>query len=126
MAQALERDYPGQKFPCIFGALKDKAIDEMIPELQPHVSTWHVTRTPYPRFREIEDVSAELESFGGKVGTSAPMSKTFLNAVQMESTGPVLVTGSLYMIGETVNLLKDDFDGLEFFRGLEMSENEKH
>ncbi len=126
LAQALERDYPGQKFPCIFGALKDKAIDEMIPELQPHVSTWHVTRTPYPRFREIEDVSAELESFGGKVGTSAPMSKTFLNAVQMESTGPVLVTGSLYMIGETVNLLKDDFDGLEFFRGLEMSENEKH
>lgn len=126
LAQALERDFPGKKFPCVFGALKDKAIDEMIPLLLPHVSTWHVTRTPYPRFRELEDVSAELESLGGKVGTSAPMSKTFLDAVQAESTGPVLVTGSLYMIGETVNLLKDDFDGLEFFRGLEMSENEKH
>ena len=37
---------------------------------------------------------------------------------------PVLVTGSLYMIGETVQALKDDFDGLAFFRGLEPSTNE--
>ena len=126
LAEALDSYYPNQKFPCIFGALKDKAIDEMIPMLVPHVSTWHVTRTPYERFREIEDVALELKSLGCSVGTSAPMSKAFLEKVQAESNAPVLVTGSLYMIGETIDLLKNDFEDLKFFRGFSKSESEKH
>lgn len=126
LAEALDAYYPNQKFPCIFGALKDKAIDEMIPMLVPHVSTWHVTRTPYERFREIEDVALELKSLGCSVGTSAPMSKAFLEKVQAESNAPVLVTGSLYMIGETIDLLKNDFEDLKFFRGFSKSESEKH
>mgnify|MGYP002625239314 FL=1 len=126
LAEALETYYPHQKFPCVFGALKDKAIDEMIPMMAPHVSTWHVTRTPYERFREIEDVTAELNSLGCTIGISAPMSRTFLDAVQSNAKLPVLVTGSLYMIGEVIDLLKDDFEDLKFFRGLKKSESEKH
>lgn len=126
LAEALDTYYPNQKFPCVFGALKDKAIDEMIPMISPHVSTWHVTRTPYERFREIEDVSSELKNLGCCVGVSRPMSKAFLEQVQAEANNPVLVTGSLYMIGEAINLLKNDFEDLKFFRGLEKSESEKH
>lgn len=54
------------------------------------------------------------------------MSKAFLEKVQAESNAPVLVTGSLYMIGETIDLLKNDFEDLKFFRGFSKSESEKH
>lgn len=127
LAEALGDCYSGKKFPCVFGALKDKAIREMISLLKPHVSVWHVTRTPYGRFREIGDVASELESLGCEVGISAPLSREFLKSVAEKSgESPVLVTGSLYMIGGCIDLLKNDFDSLEFFRGMKMSESETH
>lgn len=127
LAEALELYYPQKKFPCVFGALKDKALEEMIRLLKPHVSVWHVTRTSYERFREIEDVAAELKSLGCQVGISAPLSEDFLESVRCAAgDSPVLVTGSLYMIGGTINLLKDKFDSLKFFRDMEMSESETH
>lgn len=127
LAEALELYYPQKKFHCVFGALKDKALEEMIRLLKPHVSVWHVTRTSYERFREIEDVAAELKSLGCQVGISAPLSEDFLESVRCAAgDSPVLVTGSLYMIGGTINLLKDKFDSLKFFRDMEMSESETH
>ena len=126
LAETLESDYPNQKFHCIFGALKDKAIEEMIPMMAPHISVWHVTRTPYERFREIDEVSQELKSLGCQVGTSAPMSEEFLQAVQTEANSPVLITGSLYMIGAAIQLLKEKFDSLKFFREMEMPASETH
>lgn len=127
LSESLGVYYPQQKFHCIFGALKDKALEEMILLLKPHVSVWHVTRTPYERFREIEDVCAELESFGCRVGISAPLSESFFESVrEAAKNSPVLVTGSLYMIGGCINLLKNRFDGLKFFRDMEMSESETH
>lgn len=126
LAESLAADYPGKKFHCIFGALRDKAVDEMIPMLSPFVAEWHATRTPYPRFREIGDVSSELESFGCRVGMSENLSAEFLKGVERSAKGPVLVTGSLYLIGAVINLLKNEFDDLKFFRNLELSENERH
>lgn len=127
LAEALGEYYPQKKFHCVFGALKDKALEEMIRLLKPHVSAWHVTRTSYERFREIENVAAELKSLDCRVGISAPLSEDFLESVRCAAgDSPVLVTGSLYMIGGTINLLKDQFDSLKFFRGMEMSESESH
>ena len=71
----------------------------------------------------------ELSNLGLKVASEGELSRNFLDQVaEIASVDneniPVLVTGSLYMIGETVQVLKDDFDGLAFFRGLEPSTNE--
>lgn len=127
LAETLCRDYPGVKFHCIFGALQDKDLTEMISLLKPSISVWHVTRTPYARFREIGQVASELERLGCQVGTSGPMSREFLEKVQGESAeNPVLITGSLYMIGQSVNLLKSEFESLAFFRNMEPSESETH
>ncbi len=127
LSESLGEYYPQERFHCVFGALRDKALEEMILLLKPHVSVWHVTRTPYERFREIEDVASELESLGCQVGTSAPLSGNFLQSVQdAAENSPVLVTGSLYMIGGSIDLLKDRFESLKFFRNMEMSESETH
>ena len=129
LVETLAEYYPDTKFHCVFGALKDKDVGEMLKLMAPFVSHWHITKTPYPRFRELDDLRLELSNLGLKVASEGELSRNFLDQVAEIAYAdnkniPVLVTGSLYMIGETVQALKDDFDSLAFFRGLEPSTNE--
>lgn len=129
LVETLRDYYPGIKFHCVFGALKDKDVGEMLKLMAPFVSHWHITKTPYPRFRELDDLRSELSNLGLKVASEGELSRNFLDQVAADAfteneNVPVLVTGSLYMIGETVQALKDDFDGLAFFRVLHPSTNE--
>ena len=126
LVETLDKYYPNQKFHCVFGALRDKDVGEMLKLMATHVSAWHITRTPYPRFRELSDLQGELEKLGLNVASAGEFSRKYLNDVCASVTdgSPVLITGSLYMIGATVQALKDDFDGLAFFRGMEPTTNE--
>ena len=129
LVETLAEYYPGIKFHCVFGALKDKDVGEMLKLMAPHVSHWHITKTPYPRFRELDDLRGLLTGLGLKVASEGELSREFLDRVSETASAenkdvPVLVTGSLYMIGETVQALKEDFDGLAFFRGLNPTTNE--
>ena len=128
LVEALGTYYPGQKFHCLFGALKDKDVGEMLKLMAPYVSHWHITKTPYPRFRELDDVCAEVSNAGGVVESADDLSREYLEAVMesaaADSSTPLLITGSLYMIGAAIQLLRDRLGGLEFFRGLEPSSNE--
>ena len=126
LVEALDKYYPGQKFHCVFGALRDKDVSEMLKLMASHVSHWHITRTPYPRFRELEDLQGELEKLGLRVASAGEFSKQYLDDVRAATAdgSPVLITGSLYMIGAAIQALKDDFDGLSFFRGMEPTTNE--
>ena len=127
LVEALQKYYPGQKFHCVFGALKDKDVGEMLKLMTPCVSHWHITKTPYPRFRELEDLRGELENLGLHVADEGELSREYLQSVLHETEGqtvPLLITGSLYMIGASIEILKDDFEGLRFFRGLTPTTNE--
>ena len=126
LVEALDKYYPGKKFHCVFGALRDKDVSEMLKLMASHVSHWHITRTPYPRFRELEDLQGELEKLGLRVASAGEFSKQYLDDVRAATAdgSPVLITGSLYMIGAAIQALKDDFDGLRFFRGMEPTTNE--
>ncbi len=125
LAETLEKNFPGQKFPCVFGALKDKDVDEMLKLLAPSVSEWHLVRTPYERFREPSEIAGILEKMGAVVASTGPLSKDVLNNITgLRDVQPVLVTGSLYMIGEVIDLLKDGFEELAFFRSLTKTTNE--
>lgn len=129
LVETLAEYYPGTKFHCVFGALKDKDVGEMLKLMAPFVSHWHITKTPYPRFRELDDLRSELSNLGLNVASEGELSRKYLDQVSAAAFSenekiPVLVTGSLYMIGETVQALKDDFDGLAFFRVLQPTTNE--
>ena len=126
LVQTLGEYYPGQKFRCLFGALKDKDLQEMLPLMMPFVREWYVTRTPYPRFRELDDLRSEIEGLGGCVSGAEGLSDDYVQSVLKASEGPVLITGSLYMLGAVIQILKDDFDGLRFFRDMAPSANERH
>ena len=126
LVQSLREYYPGKKFHCLFGALKDKDVGEMLKLMAPYVSHWHITKTPYPRFRELSDLCGEMQALGLPVSSEGELSREYLEQVLRDACAdiPLLITGSLYMIGECVQLLKDDFAELSFFRGLEPSTNE--
>ena len=129
LVETLRDYYPGIKFHCVFGALKDKDVGEMLKLMAPYVSHWHITKTPYPRFRELDDLKSELSNLGLNVASEGELCRKYLDQVSAEAfteneNVPVLVTGSLYMIGETVQALKEDYDGLAFFRVLHPTTNE--
>lgn len=134
LVESLDKYYPGQKFHCVFGALKDKDVDEMLKLMAPHVSHWHITKTPYPRFRELDDLRGLLSNLDLPVSSEGLLSREFLDSVRAAADAdcvtsankklPVLITGSLYMIGESVQALKNDYEGLSIFRGLEPTTNE--
>ena len=131
LVETLSKYYPDQKFHCLFGALKDKDVGEMLRLMAPHVSHWHITKTPYPRFRELSDLRGEMESLGLPVTSEGELSRGYLDQVlrgccsDIRNNGmPLLVTGSLYMLGACIELLKNDYAELAFFRGLEPTTNE--
>ena len=126
LVETLDEYYPGQKFHCVFGALRDKDVGEMLKLMAPHVSHWHITRTSYPRFRELADLQDELKKLELTVASAGEFSKEYLDEVCscVTDSSPILITGSLYMIGATVQELKNDFDCLSFFRGMEPTTNE--
>lgn len=120
LVETLDEYYPGQKFHCLFGALKDKDVSDMLALMAPHVSHWHVTKTPYPRFRELADVRDEIIKVGGVVDSAEELSSEYVHRLKT----PLLITGSLYMIGACIEILKGDYAELAFFRNLEPSTNE--
>jgi dihydrofolate synthase/folylpolyglutamate synthase len=130
LVEALRTYYPGKKFHCLFGALKDKDVGEMLKLMAPHVACWHITRTPYPRFRELADLRGEMQALGLPVASEGELSREYLDEVRAASDAdklneaPLLITGSLYMIGASIQLLRDEFTELAFFRGLEPTTNE--
>ena len=135
LVETLGKYYPGKKFHCLFGALKDKDVGEMLKLMAPHVACWHITKTPYPRFRELSDLRGEMQALGLPVSSEGELSRSYLDqvlAARDSSAGtmdgnadaPLLITGSLYMLGACIELLKDDFAELAFFRGLEPTTNE--
>lgn len=130
LVEALREYYPGKKFHCLFGALKDKDVGEMLKLMAPHVACWHITKTPYPRFRELADLRGEMQALGLPVASEGELSREYLDEVRAASDAdklneaPLLITGSLYMIGASIQLLRDEFMELAFFRGLEPTTNE--
>ena len=131
LVETLREYYPNAKFHCLFGALKDKDVGEMLKMMAPHVSHWHITKTPYPRFRELSDLRAEMEALHLRVSSEGMLSRGHLEQVlrgcsmDIRNDGlPLLITGSLYMLGTCIEILKDDFAELAFFRGMDPSTNE--
>lgn len=125
LTETLSLHYNGKKMPCLFAAVKDKDASSMIEMLKPFVSEWYLTKTSYARFRETNELAKLLLESGIPVKKQATLSKEFLMECERDAAGsPILVTGSLYLIGAVIDILKNDFDSLSFFRGLDATTNE--
>ncbi len=125
LAQTLAASFPEQKFTCLFAVLQDKDCDEMISMLRPFVSEWILTRTPYPRFQNLDVLKSRFAAQGIEVSQAEVISEKLMQELS-HSGNPVLVTGSLYMIGAAIQLLKTNYPELSFFENLSVTFNENH
>lgn len=126
LAETLNTEFPNQKFPTLLGVLQDKDLKEMLNILQNHILKYYPVRTPYERFRNTETMTQEILNLGFMAENAGMISKEILYQIANENKTPILITGSLYLIGACIEFLKEDFDDLAFFRGMKLENNEKH
>jgi len=100
LAAALAEEFPAARWTVVFGAMADKDVPAMLRLLGPATGSLHTARAAdSARARpaaEVAELAAEI------LGVPATPHDSVAAAVAAarEEDGPVLVTGSLYVVGE--------------------------
>jgi dihydrofolate synthase/folylpolyglutamate synthase len=102
LAHSLGEEFPTTKWVMVFGAMRDKQVEEMVEKLAGRLARVVTTRVDSPRALAADEVAARVRSVVDvEVGAIDDPHEAI--AVAKELAGPdgaVLVTGSLYLLGE--------------------------
>jgi len=104
-ARALARALPpASRFTLIFGLLDQKDPRELLAPLAPHVERLILTRPRNPRAMDPSDLQRRL---GATIQQPIQCAPTLPRALELaaQAADPVLVTGSLYLVGQAHELL---------------------
>jgi dihydrofolate synthase / folylpolyglutamate synthase len=106
LRSALSAHYGGRSLTFVFGAMQDKAIAEMAEILFPLAEKVITTRADNPRSATPEEIRQAAARTSTEI-ESAPDVATALRqaVVQAGSRGVVVVTGSIYIVGEAMQYL---------------------
>ena len=100
LADALAEEFPTTRWAVVFGAMRDKDVPAMLRSLAPAAASFHGTRAAESaRARPAAEVAA-LAAAEMAVPVAVHDSVAAAVAAALEEGGPVLVTGSLYVVGE--------------------------
>ncbi|MBI4769551.1 MAG: bifunctional folylpolyglutamate synthase/dihydrofolate synthase [Chloroflexi bacterium] len=102
---ALQEYFPARPVTLIFGASGDKDVAGMLDELLPHVRRAILTRANHPRACDPEELAQLAAGRGCPVEVCFPVSAALAHALeQAQPDELVLVTGSLFVVGEALNV----------------------
>jgi dihydrofolate synthase/folylpolyglutamate synthase len=106
LRSALSERYDNRPLIFVFGAMKDKAISEMTEILFPLADRVIATRPENPRSASPE----EVQQAGSRTGVVIELTGTTGEALNRaretaNSTSVVVVTGSIYLVGEAMRVL---------------------
>jgi len=106
LRSALSEQYGDGPFIFIFGAMRDKAISEMAEILFPLAERVIATRPENPRSALPEEIQQAGSRTGTEIEAIAEVSAALQNARALAgSTTAVVVTGSIYLVGEAMRIL---------------------
>lgn len=100
LAAALPRD---RQFTVVLGLIGAREASELVAPLLPHVGRLVLTRPQSPRALAPERLAASVEGLGCRAEVAPDLASALSLARGFED--PVLVTGSLYLVGEARQLL---------------------
>ncbi|WP_009957960.1 bifunctional folylpolyglutamate synthase/dihydrofolate synthase [Verrucomicrobium spinosum] len=101
--------FPGEKASVVFGAVSNKDAKAVMRSLQPIASHWHFTRFDSPRAMAPEDLRKELaDLYASAVNCSVHETIEDALAKARHNAERVLVTGSLYLAGEVISILRGE------------------
>lgn len=104
-----QQAYPGQKAHIVFGALQNKDVSAVMRTLQPIAAHWHFTHFESPRAMPPEELrELVVKHYGQSILCSTHKSSEDALAAARASSEQVLVTGSLYLVGEVLSQLRGE------------------
>ena len=109
LARCWQQAFPREKASVVFGGATGKDIRGVLRALQPITAHWHFTSFDSPRSVDPALLQDELNNlYGGAIkGTVHPTVESALSRAR-ENPERVLVTGSLYLVGEVLALLRGE------------------
>lgn len=103
---ALSHMYEGRKLVILFGAMRDKAVAEIASILFPLADTVVATHADNPRAATPEEIAHAAVRTGAEVVAIDNVDAALDKARSLASeSGVVVVTGSIYLVGEVMRLL---------------------
>ncbi len=109
LAEGLARHFPGRRLVVVFGAAADKDLGGMMAALADRLpeAALVFTRSNNPRSADPANLAALFAAHGGRDAETAPDAASALQAATRlaETDALVVVTGSLYLVGEVQRLV---------------------
>jgi dihydrofolate synthase / folylpolyglutamate synthase len=107
LRSALSERYEGRPLILVFGAMRDKAIAEMTEILFPLAERVIATRPDNPRAASPEEIQQAAARAGVEIENLEDVSAALERAKVLASQRTlVVVTGSIYLVGEVMRLLR--------------------
>ncbi len=106
LRSALSERYDDRRLIFVFGAMRDKAISEMAEILFPLAERVIATRPENPRAATAEEIHQAGSRTGAQIEAVAEVPRAVERA--RDAAGPdgvMVVTGSIYLVGEAMHLL---------------------
>lgn len=106
LRSALSERYDNRPLIFLFGAMRDKAISEMTEILFPLATRVIATRPDNPRAASAEEIREAASRTATDVETIADVKAALESALTVATESAVVViTGSIYLVGEAMRLL---------------------
>ncbi|MDB6148821.1 MAG: FolC bifunctional protein [Chthoniobacter sp.] len=102
LAMTWREEFPETQATVIVGILGDKDVSGISRELLPIAGRFIVVPVQNPRTSAPRDVCASLVAAGAQVPISAESSLASALRIAEQSAEPVLITGSLFLVGEAL------------------------
>jgi dihydrofolate synthase/folylpolyglutamate synthase len=112
LRSALSSCYEDRRLIFVFGAMRDKAIAEISDILFPLAESVIATCARNPRSATPEEIGQAASRTGTEIEAAADVASAIVRARQLaKSDGVVVVTGSIYVVGEVMQALGVRVDG---------------
>jgi dihydrofolate synthase/folylpolyglutamate synthase len=100
------RDFMPSPIILVYAAMRGKKVDKIADALFPLAEKIIVTRFPYFRASEPEEIADMLPSYKERIVCEADTAKAYRLALENAGTsGSVLIVGSLFLVGEMKKIL---------------------
>jgi dihydrofolate synthase/folylpolyglutamate synthase len=105
LRSTLSASYPDRPMTIVFGAMRDKAIGEMAEILFPLGGRVIVTQADNPRSASTEEIREAASRVSSEIEAAADVATALELARAAQNDAVVVITGSIYIVGEAMRLL---------------------
>lgn len=106
--QAYARNFLPRPLTLVFGIMRDKRIKKVAELLFPLAQVIFLTSFPYRRAASVEQIRAETRGIGREAVLEPDTRKAIQRALELAPRrGAILITGSLFLVGEAKRLFPE-------------------